>query len=239
MRVRADTVLVLLALAGALSWSGLAHADGSATGHRRAASARPAAVQSRRSPPRTYGGLTAAERQALAHGQTVSRPTAFRHGGGRYVGGVSYQVVRASPPEVLSALLTVELLPHLLPRTKRARQVAGAGSGARVELVQGNSWIDATYTVVLAREGDSSVRFRLDGSRPHDIEDVWGYFRAQPFGESHTLVTVAVALDVGDGLVRMLFEDRIQRLILSAPAQIRDFLEPRVMAAAVDQGGAR
>jgi hypothetical protein len=44
-------------------------------------------------------------------------------------------------------------------------------------------------------------------------------------------VTVAVAVDVGDGLVRMLFEDRVQRLILSAPAQIRDFLEPRVMAA--------
>ncbi len=231
MRAGADAVLVLLPLVGVLLWGGFAHADGGSTGHRRVVARASTAAPPRGSTPQTQGGLTAGERQSLAQGQTVSRPSAFRQGGGSYVGGVSYQIVRASPPEVLAALLTVELLPRLLPRTKRARRVAGAQSGARVELVQGNRWVDATYTVVLARDGDDSVRFRLDGTRPHDIEDVWGYFRAQPFGESHTLVTVAVALDVGDGLVRMLFEDRIQRVILSAPAQIRDFLEPWVMAA--------
>jgi hypothetical protein len=224
MRVGADTVLALLPLVGVLLWGGFAHADGGSSAERRAAPGRSMAGPTR-------SGLSASERHALVQGQTVSRATTFRQRGGSYVGGVSYQVVRASPPEVLSALLTVELLPRLLPRTKRARRVGRAHSGARVELVQGNSWIDATYTVVLSRDGDDAVRFRMDGSRPHDIRDVWGYFRAQPFGDSHTLVTVAVAVDVGDGLVRMLFEDRVQRLILSAPAQIRDFLEPRVMAA--------
>jgi hypothetical protein len=149
------------------------------------------------------------------------------------VGGVAYQLVAAPPLEVMTALLTVPELPRILPRTKRARLIDARAGQARVELVQGNSLIEASYTIVLEHDaGGDSIRFWLDSSRPHDILDVWGYFRAEPFGASRTLVTVAVALDVGDGLVRLLFEDRIQRVILSAPRQIRDYLEPRVLASA-------
>jgi 2-methylcitrate dehydratase PrpD len=42
--------------------------------------------------------------------------------------------------------------------------------------------------------------------------------------------TVAVALDVGPGVVRMLFEDRIQRTILSTPQKIRDYLASSAVA---------
>jgi hypothetical protein len=158
----------------------------------------------------------------------------MRRHGGSYVGGLSYQLVRASVPELITALLTVDQLPQLLPRTKRARLVDSSGGRARVELVQGNSLVEATYTVYLERDADPPVvRFWLDPSRPHDIRDVWGYFRVQPFGATRSMVTVAVALDVGDGLVRWLFEDRIQRVILDTPRHIRDFLEPRALAAAV------
>jgi hypothetical protein len=76
------------------------------------------------------------------------------------------------------------------------------------------------------------VSFALDRSRPHGIRDVHGFVRARSLGRGQTLVTVAVALDVGPGLVRALFEERIQRLILTTPRHIKDYLEPRTLARA-------
>jgi len=183
--------------------------------------------------PSEHRPLSESERRALMGGQTVERPMRFEQGGGTYVGGVAYQVVPAPPHRVMAALLTVPDLPRLLPRTKRARLVGARDNAAQVELVQGNSLVEATYTLRLVPEpSQGMVRFWLDRSRAHDISDVWGYFRVQPHADGHTLLTVAVALDVGDGLVRMLFEDHIQRIILSAPRQIRDYLQPRVLAEA-------
>lgn len=152
--------------------------------------------------------------------------------GGRYVGGVSYQIVRASPAEVLAALGSPSELPAMLPRTKSARVVGVGARGARIELTQGTALVDATYTVKLRRTGPGALRFSLDRSRPHGIRDVFGYVRARPFGRGRSLLTVAVALDVGPGLVRALFEERIARVVLSTPRHIRDYLEPRALARA-------
>jgi hypothetical protein len=52
------------------------------------------------------------------------------------------------------------------------------------------------------------------------------------FDRERSLVTVAVALDVGPGLVRLFFEERIQRVILATPRHIKDFIEPRRFAQA-------
>lgn len=163
-------------------------------------------------------------------GDTVSRPLVFENAGGRYVGGVSYQVVSAVPEEVIAAVTNVNELATILPRTKRATLIGEDAAGARVELEQGNSIASASYTVFLRRSGPGEVRFWLDPSRPHGIRDVWGYFRARPFGKHKTLVTVAVALDVGPGLVRLLFEDRIQKLALETPRHIKDYVEPKALA---------
>jgi hypothetical protein len=172
-----------------------------------------------------------AERDQLVAGDAVRRPLTFERFGGRYVGGVSYQVVRARPEEVLAALGSVDTMPQALPRTKRARLVDIRGHLARVELVQGNALMEARYTVALERvSGRNELRFWLDRSRPHDIDDVWGYFRVTPFGRGQSLVTVAVALDVGPGVVRMLFEERIREVILATPSHIKAFVEPRALA---------
>ena len=66
--------------------------------------------------------------------------------------------------------------------------------------------------------------------RASGIRDLWGYVRVKPLGKGQTLVTMAVALDVGPGLVRALFEDKIQRVILDTPRRIRDYLEPKALA---------
>jgi len=177
--------------------------------------------------------LSEAERSALVAGRTVSRALRFSRRGGSYVGGVAYQVVRATPGEVLRVLADVAALPAALPRTERAELVSSDGRSARIELVQGKAPFVVKYTIQLEQDpSGESIRFWLDPTRPHDVKDVWGYFRVQEFGHQHTLVTMAVALDLGPGLPRMLFEDRVERAILRAPANLRAFVEPRALAAA-------
>lgn len=175
--------------------------------------------------------FSAREREALSAGGMVSRALRFEQGGGHYVGGVSYQVVDARPELVLSALSEVANWPEALPRTKSARLVDSRDGLSRVELVQGGAFVDARYTVVLERADAETIRFWLDGSQPHDISDVWGFFRVKALPSGRSLITVGAALDLGDGLTR-LFEDRIAGMMLRAPRQIRDFVEPRAFALA-------
>jgi hypothetical protein len=178
--------------------------------------------------------LSPAERAALAAGRTVSRPQRFARGDdGWYVGGVSYQVVRATPAEVLFALADVRSLPKALPHTESAELVSSEGRAARIELTQGKAPFLTTYTIQVEQaENGDTIRFWLDPTRPHDVRDLWGFFRVSEFGPGRTLVTVAVALDLGPGIARLLFEDRVERSILRAPARIRQFVEPRALAAA-------
>jgi hypothetical protein len=195
----------------------------------------PARARALRAPPPATGmpALSAEEREALLAGGSVERPLTLQRTEARYIGGIAYQLVRASPEEVLAALQSAESLPQALPRTKRARLLTSEGRHARVELVQGTSVADATYTVHLVRDPVADeLRFWLDPARPHDIADVWGYFRVRRFDRERSLITVAVALDVGPGLVRLFFEDKIQRLILATPRHIKDFVEPKRFAQA-------
>jgi len=181
--------------------------------------------------PRTNSlaqGLTRSEREALLAGEVVSRPMRFETDSGSYRGGVSYSVVNAPAAAVLSALSNVDTLPQALPHTKSARLIDVRGSLARVELVHGGG---TTYTVRIERAPQrSELRFWLDSSRPHDIDDVFGFFRVEPFGEGKSLVTVAAALDLGLGLTSLFFSDAVERSVLSTPAQIRNYVEPRALA---------
>jgi hypothetical protein len=176
--------------------------------------------------------LSVHDQEVLSSGAMVSRALRFDDAGGHYVGGVSYQVVDARPEVVLAALSDVTNWPEALPRTKSARLLGSEHGVSRVELVQGGALVDARYTVVLERADGDSIRFWLDPSRPHDIRDVWGYFRVKPLPGGRSLITVGAALDLGDGLARMLFEDKIARLMLRAPRHIRAFVEPRALALA-------
>jgi hypothetical protein len=132
---------------------------------------------------------------------------------------------------VLAALASTESLPRALPSTKSATMLSREGRRARVELVQGKAPFLVRYTVVLEQtESGNTIRFWLDPARPHDIDDVWGYFRVESFAPGKSLLTVAAALDMGPGLARALFEDRVERSILRTPSRIRSFVEPLALA---------
>jgi len=167
---------------------------------------------------------TAPEREALGRGEVVTRPLEFERGEEQYVGGIAMGLVPAQPEDVLGALEDAGSLAALLPRTKRVTLVELGPDARRVELVQGNSLVEATYTVRIVPEGrPGRLAFRLDRSRPHDIDDVYGYFQVERFDDHRSLVTVAAAVDVGSGLTHLLFARKVQDVILSTPYVMRDY----------------
>lgn len=172
-------------------------------------------------------GLDAAERKALKSGETVTHPMAFQRGDAHYVGGVAFQLVRATPEEVLRAMTTPNELVDLLPSTLEAHQIASGASGSKIELVSGTSLVNARYTVRFRRMGNGELKFWLDPTRPHGIRDVWGFVRVRPLDPKRSLLAVGVALDIGSPIVRLFFEEDIQETILTTPRQVRDVLERR------------
>jgi hypothetical protein len=170
------------------------------------------------------GSLTREESARLARGETVVREQTIERGERRYIGGLTYTVVDGTVAEVASILDDVEALRRVLPKTKSAQVVGRIGGDRLVELAQGNALMAAKYTIRVRRTSDE-VRFWLDASRPHGIDDAWGFFRYQPFvgpnGEPRVLLTYGVLVDVGPGIVRELFEERVRSALLSVPQLVR------------------
>jgi len=181
-----------------------------------------------------YGATTTAARAEalspeelarLARRETVIREQTIERGDHRWIGGITYTVMDASAAEVAAVVDNVESLRRVLPRTKRARVVGTASGGDQlVELVQGNALVEAEYTIRVRRE-PREARFWLDPTRPHGIDDAWGFFRYEPFigpsGEERVLMTYGILVDVGPGLVRDLFEERLRAALLSVPQLMR------------------
>jgi hypothetical protein len=173
--------------------------------------------------------LDPAERDELRGGSLVSRRMRVPAGDSYLIGGISYQRVRTAPEILLTTLQKPKNLPHLLPHTLSARKLEGSGSDALIELEQGRSPIVGSYTVRAVRRGER-IRFWLDKGRAAPFEDLWGYFRVTPFSGRDSLLTVAVLLDLGPGMMRLFFEEKIQRIALATPRKIRDYVEPKALA---------
>lgn len=168
--------------------------------------------------------LSRSEAARLERRETVIRAQTFERGDHRYVGGITYTVVDASAAEVGAILDNVDSLRRVLPRTKRARTVGHEGGDQLIEIASGNAVVEAEYTMRV-RRGPNEAQFWLDQSRPHGIDDAWGFFRFEPFiaptGEERVLLTYGVLVDVGPGIVRELFEEKVRAALLSVPQLVR------------------
>ena len=189
------------------------------------------ALPARAQPAHANGGtrngdaLSPDEYVRLMRGATIVRPETLDKDDRRYVGGVTYALVDASSDELARALTDVNVYRAILPYTREARLVGEDAGDTLVELTQGNGVFNATFTVRLRREG-SAVRFWLDRARPHEIEDAWGYFRWEPLAQvkprtPRSLLTYGILVDVGPGVVRELFEGKIQSIVLTVPDRVR------------------
>jgi hypothetical protein len=167
--------------------------------------------------------LTAAETESLLRGAPVVRPAEVERWGRHYVGGVSYALVDADAAEVASLLDDVGTWQKILPRTRSTRLVGFEGDDPLILVTHGTALVQASYTIRVHREG-SEVRFWMDPSRRHDIEDAWGFLRVEPLGAERggqAVVSYGVLVDMGPGLLRDLFEDRVRALALSVPDRVR------------------
>lgn len=175
--------------------------------------------------------LAPSESERLLRGETVIRTETLAQGSRRYVGGITYTVVDATSAELDALFDDVTSWRKVLPRTQRAElvgapvpQVGEASADRFVEITQGNALVQARYTLRVRRDG-SELRFWMDGSLPHDIDDAWGFFRVTQFtsgaGEARVLLTYGILVDVGPGLVRELFEEKVRTAMLSVPQRLR------------------
>ena len=82
------------------------------------------------------------------------------------------------------------------------------------------------YTLRVHRDGDV-VRFWMDRSRAHGIDDVWGFFRPEQMPDGRTLITFGILIDMADGILRDLFESRVREVALEVPDHVRDAVAER------------
>lgn len=170
--------------------------------------------------------LSRDEMTRLAHGDTVVRAQQLDRGQRHYVGGVSYAIVDATPGELSALVDDVSAWRRILPRTRDARAIGTEGGDVLAEITHGTLFVSVGYVMRLHREGDE-VRFWLDRTRPHDIDDAWGYIRAQPMPDGRTLLTWAILVDMGNGMLRDMFESKVQQMALTVPERVRDVMTER------------
>jgi ribosome-associated toxin RatA of RatAB toxin-antitoxin module len=171
-------------------------------------------------------GLTRGENARLLHGDTVMRAQQLDRGRSHYVGGVSYAIVDATPSELAALVDDVSAWRRILPRTRDARRVGTDGGDVLAEITHGTLFVNVGYTMRLHRDGNE-VRFWLDRTRPHDIDDAWGFIRAQPLPDGRSLVTWAILVDMGNGMLRDMFESKVQEMALTVPERVKDEMSER------------
>ena len=175
--------------------------------------------------------LNPVESARLGRGETIVREQTWEPGASaHYIGGLTYTVVDAAAPEMYAILEDVESYRRVLPLTKRVKLVSIEPNGDRlVELVHGTALMEASYTLrVRQYPARREVRFWLDTSQPHEIDDAFGYFRVEPLetksGEPKALLTYAILVDVGPGIVREMFEEKVRARLLSVPQLVRRYV---------------
>lgn len=174
--------------------------------------------------------LTAAEQARLSRGEVVQRPLALTDDGERVVGGLAYCYLDASPTDLAVLLDDMDAYRRILPLTQSADLVGKNDFDQFVQFRQGTKLFSATYTVRIRRELDlGRVRFWLEPSQPHTIPDIWGFFRWQPVpaARPRVLLTYGILAQLGPAVLVQLFEARVQRVLLTVPARLKEYVARR------------
>lgn len=177
--------------------------------------------------------LSADDALALDRGEVVKRPFDPDLPGGVLVGGLSYAVIAADPADVWRALLDVTSYRSLLPLTMEAREVARRGDERWVVLRHGVRWASVEYTAHVVPGPDRTVRFWLDPTHPHEVDDAWGFFRVEPWPGGRALLSYGAVVDLGGGFAGLLFKEKIRRHALETPRLVRRYVEQRRAPAAL------
>lgn len=176
--------------------------------------------------------LSQEEIARLERGEVVTHPDTLEQDGRRWIGGVSFAIIDAPTSEVGDVLDNVDSYREILPRVRELRWIALSRAGdAIVELEQGTSIAHGRYTVGIRREreehGIEMVRFWVDLRFRRDVADARGWFRLEPIPGDRTLVSYVIMIDLGPGLFKRLFEDKIRGSALRPPLLLRRYFDAR------------
>lgn len=172
--------------------------------------------------------FTSEERRALRAGRLVRRPRQHRRGGFRYIGGTSWQRVRAPRRDVWAVVLDVRNYPQLIPAVSEARVVQDRGARRLLFLSHRMSLAQVSYFAWAEVDATSrTIRFELDRSRPHDVRDGRGFLTVDAYGAEASIVTWGVMADPGVGVLTGLIGPSLQDWILRVPWCLRGMVEHR------------
>lgn len=176
--------------------------------------------------------LSVDERERIERGEWITHDDTFEQDGRRWVGGVSFAIVEAPIEAVGEALADVSAYWEILPKVRKLRWIAISREGdAVVEIEQGSAIAHGRYTLGIRRERESRgaerVSFWVDGRFPRDVVDARGWFRIEPIRGGRTFVSYAVMIDLGPGVFKRLFEEKIRRSALRPPLLLQRYFEAR------------
>lgn len=166
--------------------------------------------------------LTPVERARLARGETIVAEATHRRNGAHLVGGVSYLIVDADGDRLSALFRDPARWAQILPRVRGAQLISIEKSGhAHVRVTHSLGMFSGSYEVILAFSDHGHYgQFWLNKNVENDLVDGWGFIRLTPLPNHQTLVTWAVLFDVGDGVMRTLFESKMQRAALDVPRRL-------------------
>jgi hypothetical protein len=181
-------------------------------------------------PANTAADFRPEDLQKLDTGGSVERRFELTLYSRPYLAALSYSGVSRPRDEVFRIMSTPEELPKALPVTRDTRFV---NNNSQMYVVQGTFLIHGSYTLHwVVDETSGLVRFWLDPNLPHDITDVVGFFRVQEQEPGRSLLTVAVAVDIGDNPIAGMFKNKIHDY-LSRPARyVARYIQKRASNAA-------
>jgi hypothetical protein len=168
--------------------------------------------------------LALADAQHLATGDVVRVPMDLDLAQGHYFGGVSYAVVRATVADVTAPLADPSTYTSIIPMTIESRVLDRNDRDMEVLMRQGARSANAAYVLTIRRESLGLFRFWLDPSKPHDIADLWGFFRVQPWGTEASLLTYAALVRLDFGVMKLLFSEAIRKVALGTPGVVRAYV---------------
>jgi hypothetical protein len=160
----------------------------------------------------------------LLHGELVRERLDLELPQGDYLGGISYALIPAPAADVTRVLHDPATYSAILPMTMEVKVLSQDDRDMRVFFRQGSKLGSAGYVLLVRRESAGLIRFWLDPSQPHEVADLWGYFRVRPYQPRASVLTYAALLRLDPGLVKLLFSETIRRYALSTPGLVRDYV---------------
>lgn len=163
----------------------------------------------------------------LSRGEIVRIPLDMDLARGDYFGGLAYGLIPAPAAEVRAALNDPSAYKSILPMTLEAKVIGEKGDARQLFLKQGGRLGTASYVLLVRSESPSLIRFWLDPDEPHEVADLWGFFRVEPWTRKSSILTYAALLHLDFGMVKMLFSEKIRNVALGTPAVVRRYLARR------------